>query len=112
MAILPVSGDIELHNDFSEGSWWRINKQIDSPKDQISKEVFKLWIDHGVSPNNESYEYIVRPNTNLDELEKGKVTNPIDIISNTPYLQAVQNKEVNLIQAVFIVQVSWKLLMN
>ncbi len=98
---LPVSGDIELHNDFSEGSWWRINKQIDSPKDQISKEVFKLWIDHGVSPNNESYEYIVRPNTNLDELEKGKVTNPIDIISNTPYLQAVQNKEVNLIQAVF-----------
>ena len=46
-------------------------------------------------------EYIVRPNTNLDELEKGKVTNPIDIISNTPYLQAVQNKEVNLIQAVF-----------
>ena len=98
---LPVSGDIELHNDFSEGSWWRINKHIDSPKDQISKEVFKLWIDHGVSPNNESYEYIVRPNTNLDELEKGKVTNPIDIISNTPYLQAVQNKEVNLIQAVF-----------
>ena len=60
-----------------------------------------MWIDHGVSPNNESYEYIVRPNTNLDELEKGKVTNPIDIISNTPYLQAVQNKEVNLIQAVF-----------
>ena len=25
----------------------------------------------------------------------------IDIISNTPYLQAVQNKELNLIQAVF-----------
>ena len=46
------------------------------PKDKISKEVFKLWIDHGVSPNNESYEYIVRPpNTTLDELKKGKVIN-------------------------------------
>ena len=56
---LPVSGDIELHNDFSEGSWWRINKQIDSPKDQISKEVFKLWIDHGVSPNNESWNILL-----------------------------------------------------
>ena len=98
---LPAPGDIALQNDTAEGSWWRINKQIDSPKDQIRKEVFKLWIDHGVSPNNESYEYIVRPNTGLDELEKGKVINPIDIISNTPYLQAVQNKELNLIQAVF-----------
>ena len=98
---LPTLGGIALQNDIAEGSWWRINRQIDSPKDQIRKEVFKLWIDHGVSPNNESYEYIVRPNTVLDKLEKGKVINPIDIISNTPYLQAVQNKELNLIQAVF-----------
>tara|TARA_B100001063_G_scaffold247359_1_gene293223 strand:- start:6994 stop:9240 length:2247 start_codon:yes stop_codon:yes gene_type:complete len=98
---LPAQGDIALQNDTAEGSWWRINRQIDSPKDQIRKEVFKLWINHGVSPNNESYEYIVRPNTRLDKLEKGKVINPIDIISNTPHLQAVQNKELNLIQAVF-----------
>ena len=98
---LPASGDIAVHNDLAEGSWWRVNKQINSPKDKISKEVFKLWFDHGVSPNNESYEYIVRPNTTLDELKKGKVINPINIITNTPYLQAVHNLQVNLIQAVF-----------
>ena len=98
---LPASGDIAVYNDLAEGSWWRVNKQINSPKDKISKEVFKLWFDHGVSPNNESYEYIVRPNTTLDELKKGKVINPINIITNTPYLQAVHNLQVNLIQAVF-----------
>ena len=98
---LPLQVDIDLQNDYAEGSWWRINKQIDSPKDHINKEVFKLWINHGISPNNESYEYIVRPNTKLDELEKGEVINPIDILSNTPYLQAVKNSELNLIQAVF-----------
>lgn len=96
-----VSKDISLYNDSAEGSWWRINKQIDSPKYKITKKVFKLWVNHGVSPDNESYEYIVRPNTNLDELKKGKVTNPIDIISNTPYLQAVVNNKLKLIQAVF-----------
>ena len=98
---LPLQVDIDLQNDYAEGSWWRINKQIDSPKDHIYKEVFKLWINHGISPNNESYEYIVRPNTKLDELEKGEVINPVDILSNTPYLQAVKNSELNLIQAVF-----------
>ena len=98
---LPLQVDIDLQNDYAEGSWWRINKQIDSPKDHINKEVFKLWINHGISPNNESYEYIVRPNTKLDELEKGEVINPVDILSNTPYLQAVKNSELNLIQAVF-----------
>ena len=98
---LPLQVDIDLQNDYAEGSWWRINKQIDSPKDHINKEVFKLWINHGISPNNESYEYIVRPNTKLDELVKGEVINPVDILSNTPYLQAVKNSELNLIQAVF-----------
>ena len=98
---LPKPQDVSVMNDLEKGSWWRISKQIDSSKEIIVKDVFKAWINHGESPNNETYEYIVRPNTDLLELKNKQELNPIEILSNTPYLQAVQNTSLNLIQAVF-----------
>ena len=98
---LPKPQDILLQNDKSKGSWWRISKQIDSSKEIISKNLFKAWINHGASPSNGTYQYIVRPNTDLNELNNVEGLNPIEILSNTPYLQAVLNTKLHIIQAVF-----------
>lgn len=99
--ILPNSIDVSIQNDASIGSWWNISKQIDSSKETISKDIFKAWIDHGERPDNASYEYIVWPNINLDRLKSNNLLEPIEILSNTPYLQAVGHKELGLLQAVF-----------
>ncbi len=99
--ILPNSIDVSIQNDASSGSWWNISKQIESSKETISKDVFKAWIDHGEKPDNASYEYIVWPNIKLDQLNSKKLLEPIEILSNTPYLQAVRHKKLGLLQAVF-----------
>ena len=97
---LPSPIDVSIQNNISRGSWWKISKQIDSSKEIIGKEVFKAWINHGNTPDNASYEYIVWPNIRLGEMEEEKI-NTLEIISNTPYLQAVRNTKVQLLQAVF-----------
>jgi chondroitin AC lyase len=97
----PISQEVSLQNEEVTGTWWRINKQIDSSKEEIRKGVFKTWINHGESPDNASYQYLVRPNTSLEKLLVGEVNNPIQILSNTPHLQAAIHTDLKLVQGVF-----------
>ncbi|WP_372949773.1 polysaccharide lyase family 8 super-sandwich domain-containing protein [Mariniphaga sp.] len=99
--VFPEPATVELKNSAETGSWWRINKQSDSPKDQISLDVFKLWLNHGQRASEETYEYIVVPATTMADLEKNSSKNNIEILSNTPEIQAVKHSRLNMCQAVF-----------
>lgn len=99
--IFPQPTSVNIMNSEANGSWWRINKQSDSPKDEITLDVFKLWIDHGKRPSDASYEYIVSPATTIQQLEKDNPLEYIKIISNSPYIQAVRNEKLNICQVVF-----------
>lgn len=99
--VFPEPATVELKNNAETGSWWRINKQSDSPKEQISLDVFKLWLNHGERASEESYEYIVVPATTVGELEKNSSKNNVEILSNTPKIQAVKHIGLNIYQAVF-----------
>lgn len=111
--VFPEQATVSLKNNEATGSWWSINKQSDSPKGEVKLDVFKLWIDHGNRPSNESYEYIVVPATSVEKLTQNKSKNNIVILSNTPEIQAVKNNELNICQLVFYkageIQVSEKL---
>lgn len=90
---------ITLSNQVQTGSWFKINRQSDSPKEEVSREVFKLWIDHGTQPVNASYQYIVVPST--FEKEMDKAGQQIKILSNTPKIQAVSHSGLNICQIIF-----------
>lgn len=92
---------VSLKNDAEKGSWWTINKQYDSPKEEVTKDVFKLWLSHGKRPSDASYEYIVVPATNMEKLEQNISRQNIEILSNTPEIQAVKNSALNICQVVF-----------
>ena len=98
--LFPKHQTIFIKNDIAKGSWWRISKQISSSKDTVELAVFKTWINHGESPSDASYEYIVKPGA-LNKIDKQKTFNNIQILSNTPYLQAVKNTNLGIIQMVF-----------
>lgn len=98
--LFPQPRTVHLKNSSASGSWWRINKQTDSPKDELNLDVFSLWLDHGVRPSEANYAYIVKPSTTLEELQ-AEASSQIRILSNTPELQAAFNAELNMIQAVF-----------
>jgi len=99
--IFPEPSPINLKNSQAIGSWWKINKQSDSPMEEVKLDVFKLWLDHGKRPSDASYAYIVAPATSIQKLEAGRSITNIDILSNTPEIQAVRHTGLNMYQIVF-----------
>lgn len=94
----PVN--VNVSNQEQSGSWYSINKQADSPKEKVSLKVFKLWIDHGNRPENESYEYIVVPSVTEQQLENSS-DRGISILANSAEIQAVKHSGLQLCQVVF-----------
>jgi chondroitin AC lyase len=98
--VFPEAQKVSLSNQAQTGSWYSINRQTDSPKEETSLDVFKLWIDHGISVNNGSYQYIIVPGTNSQELESDAGRN-IRILENSPQIQAVMHSGLNIGQLIF-----------
>jgi len=97
--LFPEPQKVNMANQAQTGSWFKINRQTDSPKDEISMDVFKLWLDHGAQPANAKYEYIVVPATT--EQAMGKAGQQIKILANTPEIQAVKHTGLNICQMIF-----------
>jgi len=98
-----------LQNDIRTGNWWHINHSF--PKDEISKDVFTLGIEHGSNPVNDRYSYIVSiPENKFNPQSLGKTyKGTIEIISNTNQIQAVYNKDLHISGIVFYEQGSVQL---
>ncbi len=110
--LFPEPVSINLSNKTESGRWSDINKQAVSPKELVEKDVFKLWINHGIRPQGENlwlypgkmdtkdvtYQYIVVPVTTPDELKEER---DIEILSNTSQIQAVKHTGLGIVQIVF-----------
>lgn len=100
--IFPENTSVNLSNQIEQGRWSDITDQKNISTDVVSKEVFSLWFDHGRSPDQASYQYIVVPDVDVNELEETCVNNRgIEILSNTSDVHAVKNNKLNICQASF-----------
>jgi chondroitin AC lyase len=99
--VFPTQSRVHLSNENQTGSWLLHSQQARTPKETLHIPVFKLWIDHGMKPQNDSYAYIVVPGTTANELEKSVKTHPITILENRPDLQAVRHTALGIYQMVF-----------
>jgi chondroitin AC lyase len=99
--LFPEPVKVQLSNQSEKGSWFKINQQSSTSKEEVSMDVFKLWLNHGTRVQNGSYQYIVVPGTTVGELEKSKENRGIEILVNTPEIQAVKHVGLNILQAVF-----------
>ena len=109
--VFPEPAKVNISNQTQSGSWWDINKQSDTPKETVSIDMFKLWIDHGKQPAGTEYEYIVVPATTIQKIEESRQN--IEILANTAEMQVVKHKVLQICQAVFYkageIQVTGKL---
>jgi chondroitin AC lyase len=99
--IFPNPTAVTMRNKEATGSWWRVNRQTDSPKNEIKLDVFTAWLNHGVRPSEETYQYIVVPATSVDDLKQSDIVEKLDILVNTPEIQAVAHSEEQIFQGVF-----------
>ena len=97
--ILKGSYPIELSTGVQKGSWTDINL-VGSPE-KIEKKVFSLGINLGDKVNDGLMAYIIMPSVSLDEFKKYSVENHVFILNNTSTLQAVYQKDIEQVQAVF-----------
>lgn len=81
------------------GDWQSISERLDS--EEYRGKVFEIGIPHYVKPKNESYDYTVLMNTTVYRLNEYCQNPSIETLSNTDSIQAVQNKDLNTVMAVF-----------
>lgn len=100
--LFPEPTTINISNQAEQGRWSDITDQKNISQEVISEEVFALWFDHGTSPDHGSYQYIVVPDVSEQELkETSKNNRQIEILSNTPAIQAVKSNKLNQYQLAF-----------
>jgi chondroitin AC lyase len=71
------------------GRWSDFGSGSDQP---VTLDVFTAWIEHGVRPQDATYEYRVMP---------GRKSQEIETLANEPNLQAVRCNDLGIIMAVF-----------
>lgn len=86
----PAPTTVYCENQSHTGSWQEISRSA-SPE-LVERDVFTLWTDHGASPWNATYAYIVAPNLPLSAVQQG-TTPAVDILANRPNLQAARHTE-------------------
>ena len=93
----PQGGNISLRNDVQSGTWKSI--KTTGSAETVNMDVFKLWFDHGTQPKNGAYMYYVVPNTATAQEAEKSLDEMLTV--NTDSIQAVYNRSLNIISAVF-----------
>jgi chondroitin AC lyase len=81
------------------GDWKFISTS--NPPTPVTEQVFALWIDHGVHPQDAQYSYAVLPGTNVPQLAEWVARPPVRVITNTTAQQAVINDHLGVAEIVF-----------
>ncbi len=98
--IFPVNGTkVAMTSGKVSGSWTRINV-AQSPAN-VNKDVFSLWIDHGQSPTDATYQYIVLMSATTEETSAYAANPDVQVLFNSAALQAAQNSKLGITEAVF-----------
>ncbi|MFC1597775.1 polysaccharide lyase family 8 super-sandwich domain-containing protein, partial [Planctomycetota bacterium] len=90
---------IGLANQLQRGNWWRINHRY--AKDEVAREMFTAWIEHGSAPGGVSYAYIVVSGVDRASVETYATAPPLDIVANRAGLQAVWHAGLNVLGGAF-----------
>lgn len=97
--VFPQGGNLFLSNKVQTGSWYDINTS--APQGALEKSVFTLCFNHGLSPQDAKYAYIVVPNKYTAEEMAAYPADAIEILANTDSMQVVRNKKLGIWQMVF-----------
>jgi chondroitin AC lyase len=90
---------VRLRNDVERGSWHEINQRYS--KEEVARDVFTLWVDHGSSPQGGSYAYAVVPGIERQAVEAFAASPPLRILTNEVTLQAVWHEKLEIAAAAF-----------
>jgi chondroitin AC lyase len=96
--VFPGKGAIHLANQTQTGKWSDIGT---GPAQEVSLDVFSLWVDHGREVSDAAYAYVVYPGVSVEVLRQRVDDSAFEVLANAPQLQAVGHAASGLTQAAF-----------
>jgi hyaluronate lyase len=81
------------------GSWSQINSGDSATS--YTDNYFKLWLNHGMTPTNATYSYVVLPTMNATSVSNYALNPDIVIVTNTAFVQAVKKPSLGVVAANF-----------
>ena len=81
------------------GDWYRVHHR--ESRRAVERDVFSLWIEHGVEPNGARYAYAVLPNVTVDDLRTAEEVWPVSVLAQTASLLAISSEGGKRVQAAF-----------
>lgn len=79
---------VDVRKEPQWGAWKDINGNMSS--DRVMRDVFSVWIDHGMGPMDAHYAYAVVMGVDVDETARLSQEPPFGIVSNTSDQQVVR----------------------
>ena len=86
----PQPATVNLQREARTGSWYAISQPY-NPKEPITRSYFTLWLDHGKSPNDATYAYVLLPGRDAAATAAFAAAPSVEILANTPQVQAARN---------------------
>ncbi|MCG6189734.1 polysaccharide lyase 8 family protein [Maribellus maritimus] len=94
----PEGSNVKLTAKTEKGSWnWVASRY--PPKTTYAK-IFRLWLEHGVNPQNETYQYLLVPNATVAKMKTLDADFPFKV-HNKKNLQEVVSKDEKIAGIVF-----------
>lgn len=97
----PAGGVVVAQRAAQTGSWRGINDQFGYEAEPVTKDVFSVWLTHGVAPQNATYQYVVLPGQTPKQVAAYARKPPLRVLCNTPALQAVHHEKQGLTALAF-----------
>lgn len=95
----PETQNVSVKAETRSGRWYDINNTQN--KNNVSKDVCTIWLNHGETSSDDTYSYILVPGIKSVEEMKNYAIKDIKILSNTADVQSIGNSNTNVIQAIF-----------
>jgi len=96
--VFAAGSHVRLANTNRSGRWSDFGGGSSDP---VTLPVFDLWIDHGSSCRDASYEYVVLPGATPDQTAAWSANPRAKVLLNTRALQAVFDHQSQTLEAVF-----------
>lgn len=90
-----------MHIEGTAGYYFPDGGKLTLDKTLSTAAYVEAWFEHGKSPKNGNYSYVLLPGKTAEETESYSENPDIEIISNTKQLQAVKEKTLGILGMVF-----------
>ncbi|MGN5636365.1 polysaccharide lyase 8 family protein [Streptomyces sp. AC154] len=101
--VFPEGAALRTLREERTGTWRAVNTGADTggSTDPVTRRYVTLWVDHGVSPDDAGYAYVLLPGASAAATAVWAHSRPVRIVANDAIAQAVEDRRAGLTAAHF-----------